>query len=140
MSHRKLLLERMNAHVEAGKYRAKGTARTKEEPPKEAAPAPPREAEQRPTPKPADSSLDPGGLVQSLSRRRVDAVGESVHKALNDKFVADTIASSLPTLAAAADIKVKEGLGAGLASHGLPTTLVTVTDWITGLVGKLGGK
>jgi SPFH domain/Band 7 family protein len=50
----------------------------------------------------------------------------TVQKAINDRYEAEKIAPVLTTLQAAADLKVKEGLGTGLAAHGLPANLVAI--------------
>jgi hypothetical protein len=92
MSHRKLLMQRMNDMIEAGHYRAKGTPR----PAKAAtdkqentpAPAPKTEPEKHPKPEEKRGTPDPQSFVQGLARKRVDAVGESVHKALDERFKA----------------------------------------------------
>lgn len=52
----------------------------------------------------------------------------NVQKAINDKYEADKIAPVLSTLQAQADIKVKEGLGTGLATRGLPANLVALPN------------
>lgn len=60
-----------------------------------------------------------------------------VQKAINDRYIAATVGPSLPVLEAQADIKVKEGLGAGLQSHGLPATLLSMgANWLDSLLGK----
>ena len=87
MSHGKLLLERMTAHVESGRYRAQGSPRAQEKPGATETPAPKAEPEKRPEPAKAERrDGDPASFVQGLSRRRTDAVGESVHSALDAKF------------------------------------------------------
>lgn len=64
-----------------------------------------------------------------------------VQKAVNDAYIAKTIAPVLATLQAQADIKVKEGLGEGLQAHGLPANLVTLpTNLLDGFTSMLGGK
>jgi len=64
-----------------------------------------------------------------------------VQKAVNDKYVATTLAPSLPTLQALADVKVKEGLGDGLRTKGLPASLIAIPDRLLGSLGAMfGGK
>jgi len=55
----------------------------------------------------------------------------AVQKAVNDKYIATSLKDSLPILEAVAQLKVQEGLGAGLDKHGLPIvvsndTLITL--------------
>jgi hypothetical protein len=61
---------------------------------------------------------------------------KDVQNAINDRYRAQTVASSLPTLQAAADIKVKEGLGEGLRTKGLPSFIGSMTDLLNTLMGK----
>jgi hypothetical protein len=61
----------------------------------------------------------------------------SVQKAINDKFVADTVLPVLPTLQALADVKVKEGLSAGIENHGLPANLIAIPDSILGNLSNM---
>lgn len=49
----------------------------------------------------------------------------AIQKAINDRYIANTLQTSLPVLQALADIKVKEGVAYGIAEHGIPSTLVT---------------
>ena len=49
-----------------------------------------------------------------------------VQKAINDRYSADKIAPVLSTVQAQADVKIKEGLGLGLANHGLPSSFVAI--------------
>jgi hypothetical protein len=89
MSHAKLLQQRINDAIEAGHYRAKGTPRAKEpkaEETKRAAPSPRPEPKERAEAPAKREPLDHGSFVQGLARRRVEAVGESVHQALDAKF------------------------------------------------------
>lgn len=66
---------------------------------------------------------------------------KDVQKAIDDLYVAQTIAPVLVTLQAQADIKVKEGLADGLRNHGLPANLVTLpTDLVSGFTSMLGTK
>lgn len=58
-----------------------------------------------------------------------------VQKAINDRYVAQTISTALPLLQAQADIKVKEGLSQGLATHGLPSNLIAVPEASMGGLG-----
>lgn len=66
----------------------------------------------------------------------------AVQKAIDDKYVADTIQPVLSTLQALADVRVKEGLAEGLKSHGLPANLITLpTNLLDGFTALLrGGK
>lgn len=57
----------------------------------------------------------------------------AVQKAINDKFLADMVAPVLPTLQALADVRVKEGLGEGLKTHGLPANLVVLPQGMSDL-------
>jgi SPFH domain / Band 7 family len=61
-----------------------------------------------------------------------------VQKAINDRYAAEKIAPVLSTLQAAADIKIKEGLGKGLEAHGLPSNLVAIPTNLLDLTGMLG--
>jgi hypothetical protein len=65
---------------------------------------------------------------------------KAVQKAINDKFVADTVLPVLPTLQALADVKVKEGLGAGIAAHGLPASLIAIPDSVLGNLSNIFSK
>ena len=65
---------------------------------------------------------------------------DSVQKAVNDKYVAASLAASLPTLQALADVKVKEGLGDGLRTKGLPASLIAFPDRLLGARGSMFGK
>ena len=56
-----------------------------------------------------------------------------VQKVVNDKYASDKLGPALTTLAAIAQLKVQEGLGTGLSSHGLP--IVITPDMINALVG-----
>jgi hypothetical protein len=49
-----------------------------------------------------------------------------VQKAINDRYAAEKIAPVLPIIQAQADVKIKEGLGAGLASKGLPASFLAI--------------
>lgn len=65
---------------------------------------------------------------------------KAVQKAINDKFIADTVLPVLPTLQALADVKVKEGLGAGIAAHGLPANLIAIPDSVLGNLSNIFAK
>lgn len=92
MSHRKLLLQRLTESIERGDYRAKGSPRParaatdREE--NAPAPAPKAEPEKRQQPPTAQKSgtPDPKSYVEGLAARRRDSVGDSVHKALDERF------------------------------------------------------
>lgn len=60
-----------------------------------------------------------------------------VQKAINDRYGAEKIAPVLSVLERQADIKVKEGLGAGLAKK-LPSTLLVPPDMMSAIMG-MGG-
>ncbi|MBB6251224.1 hypothetical protein [Nitrospirillum iridis] len=64
----------------------------------------------------------------------------TVQKAINDAYIATTVAGSLPVLQALADVRVKEGLGDGLRTRGLPASLVAVPDRLLGALGGMFGK
>jgi hypothetical protein len=51
-----------------------------------------------------------------------------VQKAINDRYAAETITPVLSILQAQADIKIKEGLGNGLVTHGLPQNLIAIPE------------
>jgi hypothetical protein len=61
-----------------------------------------------------------------------------VQKAIDDRYAADKIAPVLPTLQAAAEIKMKEGLAQGLAAHGLPANLVAIPSNLFDFASMLG--
>jgi len=65
---------------------------------------------------------------------------QSVQKALNDKFTADTVGPVLTTLQALADVRIKEGLGEGLASRGLPANLVALPSDLLDFTTLFGAK
>ena len=48
---------------------------------------------------------------------------KDVQKAINDRYAATKLAEVLPALQAIANLKVQEGLGKGLESHGLPIVI-----------------
>lgn len=89
MSHRKLLMQRINDAIDGGAYRAKGTPRPKSSPNEDKpAPTPRAEPEKRPE---ASAEVkrgmpDPKTFVEGLAMRRRDSVSESVHSALDEKF------------------------------------------------------
>ena len=59
----------------------------------------------------------------------------TIQKAVNDAYIAKTLAPAMPALQGMADIKVKEGLAKGLSEKGLPSFLPPgFVDWITGLI------
>jgi len=58
---------------------------------------------------------------------------DPVQKAVNDKYIANSLASAMTTLQAVAQLKVQEGLGSGLANKGLP--IVVTPDMINALIG-----
>lgn len=60
-----------------------------------------------------------------------------MQKAINDRYAAEKIAPVLPTLQAQSDIKVKEGLGEGMAKHGLPANLIAIPTNILETVSGL---
>ncbi len=60
---------------------------------------------------------------------------DSVQKAVNDKYIANSLASAMTTLQAVAQLKVQEGLGSGLATKGLP--IVVTPDMIQALIGMV---
>lgn len=63
-----------------------------------------------------------------------------MQKAINDKYTADTVAPILKTLQALADVKVKEGLGQGLASRGLPANLIAIPADLLDFTTLFGAK
>ena len=52
----------------------------------------------------------------------------AVQKAINDRYVAQTVSPYIKELQALADIKVKEGMAFGLQEHGVPQTLYMPRD------------
>lgn len=64
----------------------------------------------------------------------------AVQKAVNDAYVAAKIAPVMPTLTQNAENAVKEGLGRGLAQHGLPANLVAIPEHLLDLSSMFGGK
>jgi len=65
---------------------------------------------------------------------------QSVQKALNDKFTADTVGPVLTTLQALADVRIKEGLGEGLSTKGLPANLVALPSDLLDFTTLFGAK
>jgi hypothetical protein len=65
---------------------------------------------------------------------------QTVQKAINDKYTADTIAPVLATLQALADVRIKEGLGEGLATKGLPANLIAIPSDLLDLTTLFGAK
>jgi len=65
---------------------------------------------------------------------------EAVQKAINDKYTADTVGPVLKTLEALADVRIKEGLGQGLATKGLPANLVAIPSDLLDFTALFGAK
>lgn len=90
MSHRALLMQRINEAIDEGRYMSKGAPRPAEvtSVPDKPAPMPKAEPEKDPqTSAPAAKGTpDPKSYVQSLAARRAGAVGDSVHQALDARF------------------------------------------------------
>ena len=63
-----------------------------------------------------------------------------VQKAVNDRYVAEKIAPVMATLTQNANNRVLEGLGAGLASHGLPSNLVAIPEHLLDLPKLFSGS
>jgi hypothetical protein len=57
----------------------------------------------------------------------------AVQKAIDDRYIVDKLGSSLTILSAIANLKVQEGLGKGLETHGLP--IVVTPDMMNVLSG-----
>ena len=57
----------------------------------------------------------------------------AVQKALNDRYVAEKIAPVMATLTQNANNAVLEGLGKGLAAHGLPSNLIAIPEHLMDL-------
>ena len=64
----------------------------------------------------------------------------AVQKAINDRYVAEKIAPVMATLTQNADNLVKEGLGRGLAAHGLPANLVAIPEHLMDLQKLFSGS
>jgi hypothetical protein len=60
---------------------------------------------------------------------------KDIQKVVNDKYATEKLAKSMDLLQALAQLKVQEGLGAGLASKGLP--IVVTPDMINALIGMV---
>jgi len=65
---------------------------------------------------------------------------QTVQKAINDKYTADTIKPVLETLQALADVRIKEGLGEGLATRGLPANLIAIPSDLLDLSALFGAR
>ncbi len=65
---------------------------------------------------------------------------QTVQKAINDKYIADTVKPVLQTLQALADVRIKEGLGEGLASRGLPANLIALPSDLLDFTTLFGAK
>jgi hypothetical protein len=63
----------------------------------------------------------------------------SVQKAIDDRYAAQTVQQYMPTLEELANIRVKEGLAAGLRK-GLPANLITIPESLLNVAGSLFGK
>jgi hypothetical protein len=64
----------------------------------------------------------------------------AVQRAINDKYTADTVGPVLPTLEALANVRIKEGLGEGLATRGLPANLIAIPSDLLDFTALLGAK
>ncbi|HEV2334965.1 MAG TPA: hypothetical protein VGS13_05675 [Stellaceae bacterium] len=64
----------------------------------------------------------------------------AVQRAINDKFTADTVGPVLNTLQDLANVRIKEGLGEGLATRGLPANLVAIPSDLLDFTTLLGAK
>ena len=105
-----------------------------------------------------DDNKDAGAIITNISKGMtaflaergitLDYIGWAdtftfdpvVQKAINDRYTADTVKAVLPTLQALADVRVKEGLGAGLASRGLPANLIALPSNLLDLTALFGAK
>lgn len=63
----------------------------------------------------------------------------NVQKAINDRYEAEKVGGQLAALQTMADIKVKEGLGTGLATKGLPSTFTVLSGQMMGALNNLFG-
>ena len=63
-----------------------------------------------------------------------------IQKAVNDKFIAETIGPIMPILTQNAENAVKEGLGKGLATRGLPANMIAIPERLLDLSALFGGK
>lgn len=64
---------------------------------------------------------------------------KEIQKAINDRYIADKIGPVMSILTQNADNAVKEGLGKGLATKGLPANLVAIPESLMGLQNMFGG-
>jgi len=64
----------------------------------------------------------------------------AVQRAINDKFTADTVGPVLNTLQDLANVRIKEGLGQGLATRGLPANLIAIPSDLLDFTTLLGAK
>lgn len=78
-----------------------------------------------------------GITVQFLGLGDTVAFASSVQKAIDDRYIVDKLGSSLSVLNAIANLKVQEGLGAGLDKHGLP---IVVTPDMLNILSGLAAK
>lgn len=60
---------------------------------------------------------------------------DHIQKAVNDKYMAQSLGPLMTTLQAVAQLRVQEGLGTGLATRGLP--IVVTPDMIQALIGMV---
>jgi hypothetical protein len=51
-----------------------------------------------------------------------------VQKAVNDRYIAQTITPALPVLQALAEIRMKEGVAEGVKNHGLPANMIAIPE------------
>lgn len=65
---------------------------------------------------------------------------DTVQTAINNKYIADKVRDSIPVLQAQADINVKEGLGKGLASKGLPQSLIAIPEHLLDFASFFSGS
>jgi hypothetical protein len=64
---------------------------------------------------------------------------QSVQDAVNDRYIADKFGTVLPVLERLAEVRVKEGLGKGLADHGLPSNLIALpANWMDIMSSLMG--
>lgn len=63
----------------------------------------------------------------------------AVQKAVNDRYVAEKIGPVMSILTQNAENSVKEGLGKGLAAHGLPANLVAIPEHLMDLSTMFAG-
>ena len=61
-----------------------------------------------------------------------------MQKAINDRYIAQSLESSLPTLQALGNIKVQEGMGKGMSEKGLPVVVTPgMVDALLGVVRQI---